>query len=83
MVDLARARIADRAVLGQPLPYADGAFDLIVCALAIHYAGNRARRIRGVLPYPAAGRRAGDIHSAPDHGLAAQGRFLFRGAAGD
>lgn len=47
MVDPARARIADRAqidqaVLGQQLPYADGAFDLIVCALAIHYAGNRA-----------------------------------------
>jgi SAM-dependent methyltransferase len=46
MVDLARARIADRAqvdqaVLGQPLPYADGIFDLIVCALAIHYATDR------------------------------------------
>ncbi len=47
MVDLARTRIGDRAqvnqaVLGRPLPYADGAFDLIVCALAIHYADNRA-----------------------------------------
>jgi SAM-dependent methyltransferase len=47
MVDLARARIADQAqvdqaVLGQPLPYADGVFDLIVCALAIHYADDRA-----------------------------------------
>jgi SAM-dependent methyltransferase len=47
MVDLARARIADQAqvdqaVLGQPLPYPDGAFDLIVCALAIHYADDRA-----------------------------------------
>jgi SAM-dependent methyltransferase len=41
MVDLARARIADQAqvdqaVLGQPLPYPDGVFDVIVCALAIH-----------------------------------------------
>lgn len=47
MVDLARARIADQAqvdqaVLGQPLPYADGVFDLIVCALAIHYATDRS-----------------------------------------
>jgi len=47
MVDLARARIADRAqvdqaVLGQPLPYADGVFDLVVCALAIQYAADRA-----------------------------------------
>jgi SAM-dependent methyltransferase len=47
MVDLARARIADQAqvdqaVLGQPLPYPDGAFDVIVCALAIHYADDRA-----------------------------------------
>jgi SAM-dependent methyltransferase len=31
-----------RAVLGEPLPYAGGAFDLVVCALAIHYAGDRA-----------------------------------------
>jgi SAM-dependent methyltransferase len=47
MVALARARIADQAqvdqaVLGQPLPYRDGAFDLAVCALAIHYADDRA-----------------------------------------
>jgi SAM-dependent methyltransferase len=47
MADLARARIADQAqvdqeVLGQPLPYPDDAFDLIVCALAIHYADDRA-----------------------------------------
>lgn len=47
MADLARARIADQAqidlaVLGQPLPYPDGAFDSIVCALAIHYADDRA-----------------------------------------
>src|SRR5690349_10382288 len=36
-----RARI-DQAALGQPLPYPDGAFDLVVCALAIHYASDRA-----------------------------------------
>jgi ubiquinone/menaquinone biosynthesis C-methylase UbiE len=47
MVDLARQRTADRvpidqAALGEPLPYPDGAFDLIVCALAIHYASDRA-----------------------------------------
>ena len=47
MVELARTRIAgraqvDQAVLGQPLPYGDGVFDVIVCALAIHYADDRA-----------------------------------------
>ncbi len=47
MVDLARTQIAaraqvDQAVLGEPLPYANGAFDLVVCALAIHYAVDRA-----------------------------------------
>lgn len=47
MVNLARTRVAgqaqiDRAVLGEPLPYPDGVFDLIVCALAIHYAADRA-----------------------------------------
>jgi SAM-dependent methyltransferase len=47
MVDLARQRSAgrvriDQAALGEPLPYPDGAFDLIVCALAIHYARDRA-----------------------------------------
>jgi hypothetical protein len=43
MVALARQATAsrvriDQAALGQPLPYPDGAFDLVVCALAIHYA---------------------------------------------
>jgi SAM-dependent methyltransferase len=47
MRDLARTCLADRAqvdhaVLGEPLPYADGAFEFIVCALAIHYAADRA-----------------------------------------
>src|SRR5258707_10258554 len=46
MVELAKAQVAgrarvDRAVLGEPLPYPGGAFDLIVCALAIHYADDR------------------------------------------
>jgi SAM-dependent methyltransferase len=47
MVDLARQQTAGRAqidvaVLGRPLPYPDAMFDLIVCALAIHYASDRA-----------------------------------------
>ncbi len=48
MVDLATANLGgraarvDRAVLGEPLPYEDSAFDAIVCALAIHYADDRA-----------------------------------------
>jgi SAM-dependent methyltransferase len=47
MVALARQLTAnqvriEQAVLGEPLPYPDCAFDLIVCALAIHYARSRA-----------------------------------------
>lgn len=47
MVALARQQMAgrvriDQAALGQHLPYSDGAFDLVVCALAIHYASDRA-----------------------------------------
>lgn len=47
MVDLARQQTAGRvrieqAALGKLLPYPDGAFDLVVCALAIHYASDRA-----------------------------------------
>ena len=38
---LGQVRI-DQAALGQRLPYRDDAFDLIVCALAIHYARDRA-----------------------------------------
>jgi SAM-dependent methyltransferase len=46
MLDLARARTKgmvrlDRAVLGEPMPYPDEEFDLIVCALAIHHASDR------------------------------------------
>jgi SAM-dependent methyltransferase len=47
MVELARARLGERAdirhaILGQPLPFADTSFDLVVCALTIHYVENRA-----------------------------------------
>jgi ubiquinone/menaquinone biosynthesis C-methylase UbiE len=47
MVNLARQQSKgqvriDQAALGEPLPYPEGAFDLIVCALAIHYASDRA-----------------------------------------
>jgi SAM-dependent methyltransferase len=47
MVALARTQVAgrarvDRAFLGEPLPYPGGAFDRIVCALAIHYADDRS-----------------------------------------
>ena len=47
MVGLARQQTAgrvriDQAALGESLPYPDNAFDLIVCALAIHYAPDRA-----------------------------------------
>ncbi|MGN6794671.1 MAG: class I SAM-dependent methyltransferase [Streptosporangiaceae bacterium] len=48
MVELARANTGgraariERAVLGEPLPYPDDAFDNVICALAIHHAGNRA-----------------------------------------
>ena len=47
MAGLARQQTAgrvriDQAVLGDPLPYPDNAFDLVVCALAIHYARDRA-----------------------------------------
>ena len=47
MVSLARQQTAgrvriDQAALGKPLPCPDDAFDLIVCALAIHYASDRA-----------------------------------------
>ena len=46
MADLARRRTAGRAqidvaVLGEPLPYPDAAFDLAVCALGIQYANDR------------------------------------------
>lgn len=46
MAGLARARLGGRAVvcravLGAALPYASGVFDLVVCALAIHYADDR------------------------------------------
>jgi ubiquinone/menaquinone biosynthesis C-methylase UbiE len=52
MVSLARQQLArqqaagqvriDQAALGKPLPYPGNAFDLVLCALAIHYASDRA-----------------------------------------
>lgn len=47
MVDLARQRVGeaaqiDLALLGEPLPYPDEAFDLAVCALTIHHVQDRA-----------------------------------------
>lgn len=47
MVELARRRLGDRVRigrgrLGEPLDHPDGSFDLAVCALAIHYADDRA-----------------------------------------
>jgi SAM-dependent methyltransferase len=52
MVGLARGRLGGRAVvcratLGAALPYADGVFDLIVCALAMHYADDRGAAFAG------------------------------------
>lgn len=46
MVALAKARADGRAEvhhlrLDEPLPFADGSFDLVVCALAIHYVDDR------------------------------------------
>lgn len=46
MLRLARARVGGRvplveARLGEPLPYESAAFDLVVCALAIHYVEDR------------------------------------------
>jgi SAM-dependent methyltransferase len=57
MVELARHRVGDRAAIHQlrldePLPFADGAFDLVLCALALHYVDDRAaclRELRRVL----------------------------------
>ncbi len=51
MVALARQRIGPaapvvRATLDERLPYDDGAFDAVVCGLAIHYATDRAVAFR-------------------------------------
>jgi SAM-dependent methyltransferase len=87
MVSLARQRTAgrvriDQAALGGPSPYSDGAFDLIVCALAIHYASDRGR-LRRVLPRPAPRRVGCGIDPAPGDGLAAQRRLLLPDHPGD
>jgi len=46
MVELARARVGDRAEiavtrLDAPLPYPDDSVDVVLCALAIHYVADR------------------------------------------
>lgn len=46
MVELARHRVGSavdvrQLTLGEPLPFDDGSFDLIVCALVIHYVADR------------------------------------------
>lgn len=51
MVELARQRLDGRAelfehTLDAPLPMGDASFDLVVCALAIHYANDRAATLR-------------------------------------
>ena len=51
MLELTRARVGDgvrleRAVLGESLPFADEEFDVVVCALAIHYADDRPAAFR-------------------------------------
>jgi ubiquinone/menaquinone biosynthesis C-methylase UbiE len=51
MLALARARVGERvrlerAVLGELLPFADEEFDIVVCALAIHYADDRTSAFR-------------------------------------
>jgi SAM-dependent methyltransferase len=51
MVSLARERVGgraevSRAVLGEPLPFPDSKFDLVVCALTIHYVDDRTAAFR-------------------------------------
>lgn len=51
MVELARARLGDRAEvrhvdLNGPLPFADDTFDLVLCALVIHHLDDREAFLR-------------------------------------
>jgi SAM-dependent methyltransferase len=51
MIRLARQRVGEdveirHASLDQPLPYDDGSFDIVLCALAIHYAADRRTTFR-------------------------------------
>jgi SAM-dependent methyltransferase len=53
MVEMARRRLGGRAeirraTLGEPLPFDDGSFDLVVCALAIHYVEDRVAALREI-----------------------------------
>jgi SAM-dependent methyltransferase len=63
----------DRAVLGEALPCGDGAFDAVVCALAIHYAADRGAAFGEFFRVL----RAGDLHAAPGDRLARKGRSYF------
>ena len=63
MVELARARLGDRAQvlqadLSEPLPFADATFDLIVCALVIHHLDDREACLREFFRVLKAGGRA-------------------------
>ena len=54
MIRLARKRVGEgveirQASLDQPLPYGDGSFDIVLCALAIHYAADRRATYREFL----------------------------------
>ena len=51
MLALAKQRLGDRvslrrAILGEPLPFEDASFDLVLCALAIHHAADRPLAFR-------------------------------------
>lgn len=69
MVELARDRVGDRAELHHlgledQLPFADASFDLVICALAIHYVADRTatlRELRRVL------RRSGALVLSTQH----------------
>lgn len=62
MLVLARERLGDAARLlpadlDEPLPFADGCFDLVVCALAIHHVRDRTATLQEFLRVLAPGGR--------------------------
>ena len=81
-VSLARQRTAgrvriDQAVLGEPLPYPDGAFDPHRVRAGHSLCQRPGGRLRRVLPGPVPGRGSCDIDAAPGDGLAAPRRLLL------
>jgi ubiquinone/menaquinone biosynthesis C-methylase UbiE len=51
MVELAKRRLGSRAVvlradLNESLPFADDAFDVVLCPLVIHHVGDRTATLR-------------------------------------